>query len=171
MYIYHDKSRTIGEKPRSNMVNQRTLTHAHQEALHSSLFVSYLYNYFKVSTDFGFPFREKTIKPCSPGLSGESVITISLHWETTISTLIALIVIFALFIFNLPCPLDPSAHCSNKVIVGYIYKGFNAFEMLRWRAFLSLEERLFGLLLSAVQCPCFVIIYLSLIAVKTFMEL
>ena len=61
------------------MVNQRTLTHAHQEALHSSLFVSYLYNYFKVSTDFGFPFREKTIKPCSPGLSGESVITISLH--------------------------------------------------------------------------------------------
>ena len=33
-------------------------------------FVSYLYNYFKVSTDFGFPFREKTIKPCSPGLSG-----------------------------------------------------------------------------------------------------
>ena len=62
--------KNIGEKPRSNMVNQRTLTHAHQEALHSSLFVSYLYNYFKVSTDFGFPFREKTIKPCSPGLSG-----------------------------------------------------------------------------------------------------
>ena len=61
------------------MVNQRTLTHAHQEALHSSLFVSYLYNYFKVSTDFGFPFREKTIKPCSPGLSGESVRIISLH--------------------------------------------------------------------------------------------
>ena len=61
------------------MVNQRTLTHAHQEALHSSLFVSYLYNYFKVSTDFGFPFREKTIKPCSPGLSGESVRIISLQ--------------------------------------------------------------------------------------------
>ena len=36
----------------------------------SSLFVSYLYNYFKISTDFGFPFREKSIKPCSPGLSG-----------------------------------------------------------------------------------------------------
>ena len=61
------------------MVNQRTLTHAHQEALHSSLFVSYLYNYFKVSTDFGFPFREKTIKPCSPGLSGGSVRIISLQ--------------------------------------------------------------------------------------------
>ena len=45
----------------------------------SSLFVSYLYNYFKVSTDFGFPFREKSIKPCSPGLSGESVRIISLH--------------------------------------------------------------------------------------------
>ena len=45
----------------------------------SSLFVSYLYNYFKVSTDFGFPFREKTIKPCSPGLSGESVRIISLQ--------------------------------------------------------------------------------------------
>ena len=71
--------KNIGEKPRSNMVNQRTLTHAHQEALHSSLFVSYLYNYFKVSTDFGFPFREKTIKPCSPGLSGGSVRIISLH--------------------------------------------------------------------------------------------
>ena len=72
--------KNIGEKPRSNMVNQRTLTHAHQEALHSSLFVSYLYNYFKVSTDFGFPFREKTIKPCSPGLSGGSVRIISLQW-------------------------------------------------------------------------------------------
>ena len=71
--------KNIGEKPRSNMVNQRTLTHAHQEALHSSLFVSYLYNYFKVSTDFGFPFREKTIKPCSPGLSGGSVRIISLQ--------------------------------------------------------------------------------------------
>ena len=65
------------------MVNQRTLTHAHQEALHSSLFVSYLYNYFKVSTDFGFPFREKTIKPCSPGLSGESVRIISLQMPLT----------------------------------------------------------------------------------------
>ena len=42
-------------------------------------FVSYLYNYFKVSTDFGFPFREKTIKPCSPGLSGGSVRIISLQ--------------------------------------------------------------------------------------------
>ena len=69
----------------------------------------------------------------------------------------------------LPCPLNPSAHCSNKVIVGYIYKGFDAFEM---KSVLELlEECLFGLLLSAVQCPCFVIIYLSLIAVKTFMEL
>ena len=47
----------------------------------SSLFVSYLYNYFKISTDFGFPFREKSIKPCSPGLSG----WVSYHHIVTIT--------------------------------------------------------------------------------------
>ena len=83
------------------MVNQRTLTHAHQEALHSSLFVSYLYNYFKISTDFGFPFREKSIKPCPPGMSG---------WVSYLHTFTVVVVVVgktntSCLFFPIYCPL------------------------------------------------------------------